>query len=307
MDAVQLLKGISGGEPKALARAISVVENDGDAADMILRSLSLDRNVPVVGFTGPPGAGKSTLINEVVKQLTGAGKRIGVVAIDPSSPFNMGALLGDRIRMSEHFENDLVFIRSLASRRSLGGLSAKTMEVVDVMRGYPFDYILIETVGVGQSEVEIAGLADTTVLVLVPEAGDEIQTLKSGVMEIADIFVVNKADRPGAEEWVKNLVTMTGERYHDAWQPPVVKTVAMKGDGVEDLVGAINDHHAHLSSHDVRKAALYTEKAWNLIQVSRMNDVDKAQLEQRILEGLQKGPVNLYAELRKWGYINDTH
>jgi LAO/AO transport system kinase len=184
---------------KLVARALTIVENDLPAANELLKNLRFAKPSTIIGVTGPPGAGKSTLVNELVSALLSNNKKIAVLAIDPTSPFNFGSLLGDRIRMSTHFNHPDVFIRSQATRGSLGGLSAKTVEMTDVLRAAGFDYVLVETVGVGQSEVEIAGLADVTLVVLVPEAGDEIQNMKSGLMEIADAFVINKADRPDAE------------------------------------------------------------------------------------------------------------
>src|SRR5476651_2696415 len=188
-----------------IARALTIVENDLPGADELLKSLRFTKNTPIIGITGPPGAGKSTLVNALIEQLVHKGNKIAVLAIDPTSPFNFGSLLGDRIRMTGHFNSPDVFIRSLATRGSLGGLSAKTIEMADVLRGSGFDYVLIETVGVGQSQVEIAGLADITFVVLVPESGDEIQNIKSGLMEIADAFIVNKADRENADLFANNL------------------------------------------------------------------------------------------------------
>jgi LAO/AO transport system kinase len=189
---------------RKLARALTVVENDLEGSAELLKGLN-PSNTPVIGITGPPGAGKSTLVNAMINNLSAQGKSIAVLAIDPTSPFNLGSLLGDRVRMAEQFNKPNVYIRSLATRGSLGGLSGKTIEMCDVLKSVGFDYILVETVGVGQSEVEIAGLADISVVVLVPEAGDEIQSMKSGLMEIADIFVVNKSDREGADTFANNL------------------------------------------------------------------------------------------------------
>jgi LAO/AO transport system kinase len=225
--------------------------------------------IPVVGLTGPPGAGKSTLLNAVIGVLLAEGKRIGLVLIDPSSPFNLGALLGDRLRMSAHFNNPNLFIRSVASRGSLGGLSDKILEVVEVMKSYAFDYIFIETVGVGQSEVEIAGLADTTVVVLVPESGDSVQAMKAGLMEIADLFVINKADRADADALVNSLETqmhLSGKELI-----PVIKTVAVEAKGVTELIEKI-----YLSGNEKSEAAqnrrqiLLTEKALRIIAKHRM-------------------------------------
>jgi len=184
---------------KSVARALTIVENNLNGSGDLLKNLSYKKHVPVIGVTGPPGAGKSTLVNGIINELVNQNLKVAVLAIDPTSPFNFGSLLGDRIRMAHHFNNPNVYIRSLATRGSLGGLSVKTIEMADVLKAAGFDYIIVETVGVGQSEVEIAGLADLTMVVLVPESGDEIQNIKSGLMEIANAFVVNKADRPGAE------------------------------------------------------------------------------------------------------------
>ncbi|MCH8903520.1 MAG: ATP/GTP-binding protein, partial [Bacteroidetes bacterium] len=181
-----LIKDLHKGDKKALSRAISMVENGTEDSLDLLDNLKPNNRIPVTGLTGPPGSGKSTLLNSLIARLVKKNKKVGVIAIDPTSPFNLGALLGDRIRMQDHFSESGVFIRSLATRGSLGGLSDKTIEILDVMRCSDFDHIFIETVGVGQSEVEIAGLADTTVLVMVPDSGDEVQILKSGIMEIAD-------------------------------------------------------------------------------------------------------------------------
>lgn len=194
-----LLQEIIQGNVKALARSISIIENEVPGYEDLLQQLPINNSVKIIGITGAPGAGKSTLTDALIGVLIDNEKRIGVLCVDPSSPFNMGALLGDRIRMSEWYNNPNVFIRSLATPRIAGGLHPKIIEITDMMKAAGFDHIIVETVGVGQSEIEIAGLADVTVVVMVPESGDEVQTMKAGLMEIADIFVINKSDRPGAD------------------------------------------------------------------------------------------------------------
>ena len=260
---------------KTLARTISLVENNAPSVDEILLNLQT-QNIPVIGITGPPGAGKSTLLNAIMHQLLEDGKKVGLILIDPSSPFNLGALLGDRLRLSQHFNNPNLFIRSLASRGSLGGLSDKIIEVTEVLKSYPFDYIFIETVGVGQSEVEIAGLADHTIVTLVPEAGDSIQAMKAGLMEIADLFVINKADRPDAETFASHLEQQL--HLNNRSHIPVLKTVAVESKGVKELIEALN----HLPNSDVnkqRKLHLLAEKTYRLIQQHRMHDVEKEELK----------------------------
>ncbi len=288
----EVVQQLQQGNKKALARCITIVENELDGYQEILTSLNFSKNTPVIGVTGPPGAGKSTLINAVIKKLSDQGKSIGVIAIDPTSPFNYGSLLGDRLRMAEHFTNENVFIRSMATRGALGGLSAKIIEVVDIMRASNFDYIIVETVGVGQSEVEIVGLADTTILVLVPEAGDEVQTLKSGVMEIADIFVVNKSDHEGATIFMKNIFQLVHSKPMSNWSIPVIKAVATKHEGIDEIIEAINNHQ--LVGVNTKRSYLLTEKAYRLIQNYRMKDVSKKTLHEQIETELKKTDFNLY-------------
>ncbi|MCS6933881.1 MAG: methylmalonyl Co-A mutase-associated GTPase MeaB [Chitinophagales bacterium] len=281
---------------KTLARAISLVENDTDGAENILANLST-YSMPVVGFTGPPGAGKSTLLNALVGNLLEEGKKIGLALVDPSSPFNLGALLGDRLRMSTYFNHPHLYIRSVASRGSLGGLSDKMIEILEVMRGYPFDYLFVETVGVGQSEVEIAGLADTTVVVLVPEAGDGIQAMKAGVMEIADILVINKADRAGADtlaSLLQHQLQLSGREHI-----PVLQTVAVEARGIRELLNAI--HTLRSSPHNLqRRITLLTEKTLRLIARKRMRDLCQEEIRQYVEECIMQNTFNLYKAVSRF-------
>ena len=294
MSIDKLIAGLKEGEKKSLARSISLVENDAEGAQEILETLQKN-NVPVVGVTGPPGAGKSTLINAMIRQLVENGKKVGVLCIDPTSPFNYGSLLADRLRMGDHFNNESVFIRSLATRGSLGGLSAKTVEITDVMRSAGFDMVIVETVGVGQSEVEIAGLADTTVLVLVPESGDEIQAIKSGVMEIGDLFVINKSEREGAERFAKNIEAMLHQREKGEWNPKVLKAIATQGEGVPEILATIAEHGSSTSND--KKSILLAERAFQLIQHRKMAKIDKNDLKNKIEVELISEDFNFYTFL----------
>jgi LAO/AO transport system kinase len=243
-DPASLIARLHSGDQRALARCISIVENESSGSREILEGLVFKKNIPVTGITGPPGAGKSTLVNALIEKLLSQGaQRIGVIAVDPTSPFTSGALLGDRLRMSGQFTNPGVYIRSLATRGTLGGLSARAFEVMDVMKASGFDHIIVETVGVGQSEIEIAELADVTVVVFVPESGDEVQAIKSGIVEIADVFVINKADRDGADKLAKTLTEMVHERRSGKHDVPVIKTVATLSEGVGQLVETIRNKY----------------------------------------------------------------
>jgi len=278
---------------KTLARAISLIENRAEGYESFLKNLP-PGNGSVIGITGPPGAGKSSLVDVLIGEIIQQHKKVGVLCVDPSSPFNLGALLGDRIRMSEWYTNPNVFIRSLATRGSLGGLHPMIIEITDVMKAAGFDYIIVETVGVGQSEIEIAGLADVTVVVVVPEAGDEVQTMKAGLMEIADVFVINKADRPDADLFVKNLRSMLAPAFHHNKQAiEIIKTVATSKQGVAELFTAIKKHLQHANTSD-KKFWLLAEKAYHLIQQKRMNDIDKQNLQQEIRSMYQKADFNIY-------------
>jgi len=295
-----LLTRLQQGDSRTLARCISMIENEIPGYEDLLLSLPPQANTPVIGITGPPGAGKSTLTDALTGLWVNSGKKIAILCIDPSSPFHLGALLGDRIRMSTAYHHPHVFIRSLASRGSLGGLHPKIIEITELTKAAGFDYILVETLGVGQSEIEIAGLADLTVVVVVPEAGDEIQTMKAGLMEIADLFVVNKADRPDADQFVNNLNLMLAPAFRSHYhEVPVIKTVATQHTGVEELQSRIQ--HLLRHPHDKEKKYwLLAERAYQLIQKKRMSDISKAELKEKISELSNKHTFQLYSFVKNY-------
>ena len=285
------------GDIKSLARCISLVENEAPGYESFMQSLNNSNKGQIIGITGPPGAGKSTITDALIGVFTADNKKVAVLCVDPSSPFNLGALLGDRIRMSEWYNNPNVYIRSLASRGSLGGLNPKIIEISEIIKAADFDIVIIETVGVGQSEIEIAGLADVTVVVLVPESGDEIQTMKAGLMEIADIFVVNKSDREGADAFINTLKQMLAPVFHHKQQEiPIVKTIASTKEGIELLKEKINA--SNKSKVNDRKSWLLAERAYQLIRSKRMQDVEKSALKSEIEKN--EGLINLYQFIKKY-------
>lgn len=281
---------------RSIARGISLIENESAGFEELMMALPDTADARLVGITGPPGAGKSTLVDGLIGHFVQQGKKIAVLCVDPSSPFNLGALLGDRIRMSEWYNNPNVFIRSLATRGSLGGLHPRIIEITDFLKSCGFDLIIVETVGVGQSEIEIAGLADATVVVLVPEAGDEIQTMKAGLMEIADIFVVNKSDRPEADTFAKHLRILA---HSSKKEIPVVKTIASERSGLQELSDAIDKKLGEDEDQD-RKYWLLAERTYQLIRNERMKNISKDELKKNIKAAIHEGKFNLYSFARKY-------
>ena len=297
----ELLQQAIKGDHKSIARCISLIENEVPGFEALFSTMSTEKSAPVVGITGPPGAGKSTLVEQLIGSYVNEGKKVAVICIDPSSPFNFGALLGDRIRMSEWYNHPSVFIRSLASRGSLGGLHPMVIEITDFIRMCNVDVVIVETVGVGQSEVEIAGLADATVLVLVPEGGDEIQFMKAGLMEAASVFVVNKSDREGADRFtilLKSMLHSSG-RFADDGSNNVVNTVASTGEGIEALKECVSNVLFENTSIE-KRIPLLARRAYRLIEKRRMADINIQLLVEELTDLVKQQKFNLYQFINKY-------
>jgi LAO/AO transport system kinase len=291
-DFQSLIQQLCSGEARALARAISMVENRSPGWAELLKALfPKTGQARILGLTGAPGAGKSTLVDQLAKHYRKQNRTVGIIAVDPSSPYTGGAILGDRIRMQDHFSDPGIYIRSMATRGSLGGLARTTADVATVMDASGRDLIMIETVGVGQDEVDIVRLADVTVVILVPGMGDDVQSIKAGIMEIADIFVINKSDREGAERVEREIRALQSLAIRkDHWTPSIVKTVASEGTGISELVVAIAEYEAYLQKENL--VLKHNIENWQnrLIEMLRDAMLEKAR------EQMEDGNVARYAE-----------
>jgi LAO/AO transport system kinase len=305
VDLERLVADARAGVPRAVGRLISLVEDGSPRRRELAAALApYTGHARVVGLTGSPGVGKSTTTSALVTALRAEGRRVGVLAVDPSSPFSGGALLGDRVRMGEHATDPGVFIRSMATRGHLGGLAAATPQALRVLDAAGCDVVLVETVGVGQSEVEVVALADTTVVLLAPGMGDGVQAAKAGILEVADVFAVNKADREGADATVRELQHMMSLRRRESgpsWRPPVVRTVAASGQGIDDLVAALDDHHAWMADHGrlaegPRRRARAEIEAIALADLrARIRDLSGAEALGRLAERVVAGELDPFA------------
>ena len=313
-DLSNLVEGVQSGDVRALARACRLIdERDARAPELLKRVFAHEGHAYVIGVTGTPGAGKSTLVDGLIRVYRGRGKRVAVLAIDPTSPYSGGAILGDRIRMQDHFTDDGVFIRSIATRGHLGGLSRSTGDVLHVLHAADFDVVILETVGVGQDELEVTQLADTTLVVMAPGLGDDIQAIKAGILEVADVFAVNKADRAGADATVQDLQQMLSLRsipagvdkmrghtavstlekgpevHADEWIPPIMKTVAHHREGLNELVEAFGRHHEFLTTTEAGREAQERRRSAELraILVQALMDEVDARFADRVSDKLR--------------------
>ena len=303
-----LAAGVRGGDRRALARAISLVE-DGDpiAYDLVRQLYPETGSAFVVGVTGPPGVGKSSLISALVRHVREAGRTVGVISVDPSSPFTHGALLGDRIRLSDHFLDPGVFIRSMGTRGHLGGLSEAALQAALLLDAAGKDLVLLETVGAGQSEVEVIGIADTVLLVLMPGSGDSVQALKAGIMEIPDVIAINKMDHPAAKTMLNEVRSILALDRDSDWRPPIVLTEAVRGENVPELWGKIEEHRSHLESAGLLEErrrknlagevfAVATSRAKEHLQATVMEKPELAQLLNRV-QARELDPLSAVREI----------
>jgi len=287
----QWIERLRAGDPRALSRAISTVENRAPEWSELLKALFPDTGrARIIGLTGAPGSGKSTLVDQLARHYRKDNRTIGIIAVDPTSPYTGGAILGDRIRMQDHFSDPGIYIRSMATRGSLGGLARTTADVATVLDASGRDMILIETVGVGQDEIDIVRLADITIVILVPGMGDDVQTIKAGIMEIADIFVINKSDREGAERVEREIRALQSlATRSDNWTPPIIKSVATVGTGVEELAVAIAEYEGYLQKENLVLKRTIQNWRERIIEMLREALLDKAR------EQLGDGQVTRYA------------